>query len=71
MATQQTPPAAYNQNNLGGPVVTRQILWRDLAVRQWGSEWNAPDHGAYRFSNGREFDSTDRGDTGLYNGGAS
>lgn len=65
MAT--APPVAVNLNNLGAQVVTRSILWHDLAVRAWGSEWQAPDHGAYEFSNGRKFDSTDRSSTGIYN----
>ena len=38
-----------------------------VTVRAWGSEWQAPDHGAYEFSNGRKFDSTDRSSTGIYN----
>ena len=35
-------------------------------MRAWGAEFHAPDHGIYRFSGGREFDSTDKGLTGLY-----
>jgi hypothetical protein len=57
---------AFNPN-LGDPVVTRQYLWHDMAVRAWGAEWNAPDRGAYEFSNGRQFDSTDRTQSGIYN----
>jgi len=64
-----TAPVAVNPNNLGAPVVTRNILITDLVIRAWGAEWNAPDHNVYQFSNGRMFDSTDRGNTGLYNGG--
>jgi hypothetical protein len=37
-----------------------------LAQSAWGTEFNAPDHGAYCFSNGRKFDSTDRQRTGIY-----
>jgi hypothetical protein len=64
--TTPTPPVAINLNNLGAPVVSRSILWYDLAVRAWGSEWRAPDHNSYQFSNGRGFDSTDTGTTGIY-----
>lgn len=56
--------------NLGAKVVTRTLSWRDLAERAWGSRLNAPDPGIYEFSNNRKFDSTDQGNTGLYNGGA-
>lgn len=54
-----------NNNNLGNKVTTSDRSWLDLCIRAWGSEWNAPDHGAYNF-NGRLFDSTDRGTTGIY-----
>lgn len=57
-------------SQLGSPVTTRTINWRDVVVRSWGGEFNAPDHNTYVFSNGRGFDSTDRQNTGLYNGGA-
>ena len=55
---------------LGAPVSTRTINWRDVVVRAWGGEFNAPDLGIYQFSNGRRFDSTDKQNTGFYNGGA-
>jgi hypothetical protein len=55
--------------NLGNPVTTRQFSWMEMSIRAWGSEWAAPDHGAYEFSNGRRFDSTDQGFTGLYGNG--
>jgi len=58
-------------SNLGNPVSTRSISWLDLVTRQWGTEWRAPDHDIYKFSNGRGFDSTDQTDNGFYNGGAS
>lgn len=64
------PPQAVNINNLGSKVVTRSMSWMDQVIRAWGSEWAAPDHGIYQFSNGRKFDSTDRGSTGFYGGGA-
>lgn len=51
---------------LGLPVTTRQFSWNEMARRAWGSEFSAPDHRVYEFSNGRGFDSTDRGDTGFY-----
>jgi hypothetical protein len=35
-------------------------------MRAWGAEYNAPDHGSYEFSQGRKFDSTDKGETGIY-----
>jgi hypothetical protein len=53
-------------NNLGYKVTTRKIDWGEMSRRAWGSEWSAPDHGVYEFSNGRKFDSTDRGLTGIY-----
>ena len=58
---------ASNYNNLGAKVVTRTISWTDMVQRAWGSEYNAPDKGAYEFSGGRQFESTDTGQTGLYN----
>lgn len=54
-------------NNLGYKVVTRTIDWTAEVHKAWGGEWGAPDHGIYEFSNGRQFDSTDRGTTGIYN----
>lgn len=52
--------------NLGNSVSTRTISWMDLVTRAWGSEWRAPDHNIYKFSNGRGFDSTDQTDNGFY-----
>lgn len=51
---------------LGQKVSTRTLTWSELAERAWGSEFNAPDHGIYSFSNGRKFDSTDKNFTGIY-----
>ena len=51
---------------LGRPVSTRQFSWKEMVIRAWGSEYSAPDHRVYEFSNGRGFDSTDRGSTGFY-----
>lgn len=42
--------------------------WADMVRKAWGSEFSAPDHGIYQFT-GRRFDSTDKGKTGIYNGG--
>ncbi len=64
-----TPPLAVNLDNLGSKTTTREFLWHDMAVRAWGSEWQAPDKNVYQFSNGRGFDSTDRNSNGFYNGG--
>jgi hypothetical protein len=51
---------------LGSKVSTRTITWEDLVVKSWGSEFRAPDHGIYRFSNGQLKDSTDKYKTGIY-----
>ena len=47
-------------------VTSRQFSWTEMAIRAWGSEFAAPDHRIYEFSNGRGFDSTDMLDTGIY-----
>ena len=52
--------------NLGSKVSTRTIVWEDLVVKAWGSEYRAPDHGIYQFSNGQKKDSTDKYKTGIY-----
>jgi hypothetical protein len=52
--------------SLGKPVTTRKFSWAEMARRAWGSEFSAPDHRVYEWSNGRGFDSTDRGTTGIY-----
>jgi hypothetical protein len=57
---------ATNPNNLGPKVSTRSIDWLSMAMRAWGSEYHAPDHGIYEFGSNRKFDSTDNGVTGLY-----
>lgn len=51
---------------LGTKVSTRSYSWSEIPQRAWGSEFNAPDHGVYEFSNGRKFDSTDKNQTGIY-----
>jgi len=55
--------------SLGLPVTTRNFSWNEMCRRAWGSEFSAPDHRVYVWSNGRGFDSTDRGDTGFYTQG--
>ncbi len=52
--------------SLGSKVTTRDTSWLGLCMRAWGSEFTAPDRGVYAFSNGRQYDSTDRGRTGIY-----
>ena len=59
----------YLNQSLGSPVTSRTISWLQMAQGAWGSECNTPDPGAYAFSNGRKFDSTDIGNTGFYAGG--
>ena len=56
--------------SLGLPVTSRTFSWNEMCRRAWGSEFSAPDHRDYQFSNGRGFDSTDRGVTGFYTQGA-
>jgi hypothetical protein len=51
---------------LGKHVTSREFTWYSLVLQAWGSEFSAPDHGAYEFSGGIRKDSTDRGLTGLY-----
>lgn len=63
-------PLTYAQlNNLGGKVTSRDILWANMVQRSWGEDFKAPDRGVYEFTGGRKFDSTDTGNTGLYDGG--
>lgn len=52
--------------SLGRPVTTRTFSWKEMVLRQWGSEYSAPDHRIYQFSDGHNFDSTDMGVTGIY-----
>jgi len=55
--------------SLGHQVTTRTLSLLDLVSRAWGPEFRAPDHRVYEFSNGRAFDSTDLGSTGIYRKG--
>lgn len=57
-------------DNLGNPVTTTSFSWADMVHRAWGSEFFAPDHDIYKFSNGRGFDSTDKTNHGIYAGNA-
>lgn len=52
--------------SLGKQVTSRQFSLLDMVERSWGPQFRAPDHGIYEFSNGRRFDSTDMGTTGIY-----
>lgn len=61
----QNPPAAQPPD-----ASFRTINWGSMVETAWGSEYNAPDHGVYQFSSGSRFDSTDKTDNGIYNGGA-
>ena len=55
--------------SLGRPVTSRSFSWKEMVIRQWGSEYAAPDHGVYQFINGRRFDSTDMTTDGIYQPG--
>ncbi len=59
--------ATAKLNNLGFKVHTQKLDWADMVRRSWGPEFNEPDHGVYEWSNFRQFDSTDKGQTGIYN----
>lgn len=52
--------------NLGYKVTTRTFNLSEMVSRSWGGEFKQPDHRVYEFSNGRAFDSTDIGTTGIY-----
>jgi hypothetical protein len=60
MASYPIPP------QLGGPVSTRQFNLLELVSEKWGGEFRAPDRNVYVFSNGRGFNSSDQGTTGIY-----
>ena len=46
-------------------VQTRTLSWKEIVERTWGKEWNEPEV-VYQFSDGREFRSTDKTDSGIY-----
>lgn len=50
----------------GRPVTFRQFSWLEMVERAWGSEYRQPDKAIYRFSDGRNFQSTDMYSTGIY-----
>lgn len=62
-----TPATNAATRQITSRVTTGTINWQQLVERAWGSEYSAPDHNVYEFGNGRGFDSTDRGRTGIYN----
>jgi len=64
MSNYTPPPKALP--NISYKVTYRTLTQRDLAIRAWGEEWAENDHDIYEWSNGREFDSTDKGITGIY-----
>lgn len=55
--------------SLGHQVTTRQFSLLEMASREWGSSFRAPDHRIYNFSNGRSMDSTDTTTNGIYQSG--
>lgn len=50
-------------------VTTRAFSLEEMVAREWGPSFRAPDHRVYLFSNNRGFDSTDLGNTGIYQKG--
>jgi len=52
--------------NIDYKVTYRVVTQRDLVIRSWGEEWAENDHDIYEWANGRDFDSTDKGITGIY-----
>ena len=57
---------ANTTRQIRSKVTSSTQSWQQLVERAWGSEYAAPDHNVYEFGNGRGFDSTDRGRTGIY-----
>lgn len=47
------------------PVTTRKTDFAAEARKHWGDEYYKPD-AAYEWSNGKKYESTDRGTTGFY-----
>ena len=39
--------------------------WKAIVLRKWGAEFSRSDT-AYEFSNGKRYESSDRGDSGVY-----
>jgi len=57
--------AAQGKFDQTKPVTTRQYNAGALVRQLWGAKYNKADT-AYEFSNGKKFDSSDRGETGVY-----
>lgn len=64
MANYTPPPVALP--NISYKVTYRVITQRDIVIRAWGEEWAENDKDIYEWANGRDFDSTDKGITGIY-----
>ena len=47
------------------PVTTTRITMLDRVRRIWGKEYDKSDI-VYKFSNGQQYESSDRGQTGFY-----
>lgn len=58
--------AKKNLPNIEYKVTFRSISWMDRVIRAWGEEWAENDHDIYEWQNDRDFDSTDKGTTGIY-----
>jgi hypothetical protein len=52
--------------NISYKVTYRNVVWRDQVIRAWGETWAENDHDIYEWPNGRDFDSSDKGITGIY-----
>ena len=46
-------------------VRTRNLSWKEICQKAWGKDWNKPET-VYEFSGGKTFETTDRGETGIY-----
>jgi len=53
------------QNPQSKPVNTSNSTQQEKVRKAWGSEYDKSDV-VYEFSNGRKFESSDRGTTGIY-----
>jgi hypothetical protein len=45
---------------------SRTTSWESMVRRSWGEEYTLPDKPVYEFTGGRQFESTDKGTTGVY-----
>lgn len=64
MAKFTEPPRSLP--NISYKVTYRVVTQRDLVIRAWGEEWAENDPDIYEWANGRSFDSSDKGITGIY-----